>query len=73
MTDAQWEVLGLRGLAATDERAEEFVGTLLIHRVGSPEPVEEIRVLVKRSILGELQAGLARLLQRSTRFTPPPR
>ena len=39
MTQA-WELLTLRGLAATDERAEEFTGTLVIHREGSPEPVE---------------------------------
>jgi hypothetical protein len=27
-----WEILTLRGLAATDERAEKFVGSLVIHR-----------------------------------------
>jgi hypothetical protein len=61
----EWEVLTLRGLAATDERAEEFVGTLVIHRVGSPEPVESITIRVKRSILAELHATLGRLLARS--------
>jgi hypothetical protein len=68
-----WELLGIRGLAATDETAEEFVGTFLIHRIGSPEPVEAIEVRVKRSILADLESSLGRLLQRSTRFTPPPR
>ena len=69
----QWELLGIRGLAATDETAEEFVGTFLIHRIGSPEPVEAIEVRVKRSILADLGSSLGCLLQRSTRFTPPPR
>lgn len=61
----EWEVLTLRGLAATDERTEEFVGTLVIHRAGSAEPVESIPVRVKRSILTELHATLGRLLTRS--------
>jgi hypothetical protein len=61
-----WEVLTLRGLASTDERAEEFTGTLVIHRVGSSEPVESIHVSVKRSILQELHESLGRLLARST-------
>ncbi len=69
----QWELLGVRGLAATDETAEEFTGTFLIHRAGSSEPVEAIQVRVKRSILADLSENLSRLLQRSTRFTPPPR
>lgn len=56
----------LRGLAATDERAEEFTGTLVIHRAGSGEPVESITVSVKRSILVELHETLGRLLKRST-------
>jgi len=63
-----WEVLTLRGLAATDERAEEFTGTLVIHRVGSREPVESITVRVKRSILAELHGTLGRLLSRSIGF-----
>lgn len=63
-TDA-WEILGIRQLAATDERAEAFEGTLLIHRPGSAEPLEPIRVEVKRSVLVELERYLARLLQRS--------
>jgi hypothetical protein len=63
-----WEVLTLRGLTATDERAEEFTGTLVIHRAGSPEPVESITVQVKRSILVELHDTLGRLLARSTAF-----
>jgi hypothetical protein len=66
----EWEVLTLRGLAATDERAEEFVGTLVIHRVGTKEPVESITVRVKRSVLGELRDTVGRLLARST---PAPR
>lgn len=69
----QWELLGVRGLAAIDETAEEFTGTMLIHRTGSDEPVEAIQVRVKRSILAELSGTLSRLLQRSTRFTPPSR
>jgi hypothetical protein len=63
-----WEVLTLRGLAATDERAEEFTGTLVIHRLGSSEPVESVTVQVKRSILTELHATLGRLLNRSIGF-----
>jgi hypothetical protein len=63
-----WEVLTLRGLSATDERAEEFTGTLVIHRVGSPEPVEAIPVRVKRSVLGEVHETLGRLLARSRGF-----
>ncbi|MGH7311770.1 MAG: hypothetical protein ACREJV_01260 [Candidatus Rokuibacteriota bacterium] len=61
-----WEVLTLRGLAAVDERADEFTGHLMIHRVGSAEPVEAVTVRVKRSILTELHATLGRLLARST-------
>ena len=64
----RWEVLTLRGLAATDERAEEFTGTLVIHRHGSAEPVETIDVTVKRSILAELHSHLGRLLTRSTGY-----
>ena len=30
----EWEILTLRGLTATDERAEEFTGTLVIHKAG---------------------------------------
>ncbi len=63
-----WEVLTLRGLAATDERAEEFTGTLVIHRIGSPEPVENVTIRVKRSILTELRDNVGRLLTRSTGF-----
>jgi len=65
-----WEVLTLRGLSATDERAEEFTGTLVIHRAGSSEPVESIAIRVKRSILVELHDNLARLLTRSRAFKP---
>jgi hypothetical protein len=65
MTDG-WEVLTLRGLAATDERAERFTGTLVIHREGSPEPVESVAVTIKRTVLAELHENLGRLLARST-------
>ena len=61
-----WEVLTLRGLAATDERAEQFTGTLVIHRLGSPEPVESVSVSIKRTVLAELHENLGRLLARST-------
>lgn len=64
----EWELLMLRGLAATDERAEEFVGTLVIHRKGSPEPVESIPVWVRRAILAEVHATLGRLLTRSVGY-----
>ena len=67
----EWEILTLRGLTATDERAEEFVGTLVIHRVGSQEPVESITVRVRRSVVRELQETLGRLLKRSTGFVRP--
>ena len=62
----RWEVLTLRGLASTDERAQEFTGMLVIHRVGSGEPVDSIPVSFKRSILVELHDNLGRLLARST-------
>jgi hypothetical protein len=61
-----WELLQMRGLAAVDERAEEFTGTLVIHKVGSTEPVESITVRVKRSMLTELHDTVGRLLMRST-------
>jgi hypothetical protein len=61
-----WELLQLRGLASADERAEEFTGTLVIHKVGSTEPVESIVVRVKRSMLTELHDTIGRLLIRST-------
>jgi hypothetical protein len=66
-----WEILTLRGLTATDERAEEFTGTLVIHRVGSGEPVESVTVRVRRSIVREVQETLGRLLKRSTGFVRP--
>ena len=65
-----WEVLTLRGLSAIDERAEEFTGTLVIHRVGSSEPVESVAVRVKRSVIVELHDTLGRLLARSVGFRP---
>jgi hypothetical protein len=65
---AEWELLTLRGLSMTDERAAEFVGTLVIHRAGSPEPVEQVTVRVKRSALEELSTTLQRVLKRSTEF-----
>jgi hypothetical protein len=61
-----WEILTMRGLAAVDERAEEFTGTLVIHRVGSAEPVENVTVRIKRGMLVDLHANLGRLLTRST-------
>jgi hypothetical protein len=67
-SDAEWELLLLRGLGVTDETAGEFRGTLVIHRVGSAEPVEDVIVRVKRSVLEELAAQLARLLARSTAY-----
>lgn len=60
-----WEILTVRGLAAADERADDFTGTLVIHRVGSAEPVESVEISVKRSILVELHDYLGRLLARS--------
>ena len=66
----RWEVLMLRGLASTDERAEEFSGTLVIHRVGSAEPVEAVPVHVKRSVLAELHETVGRLLARSAAVRP---
>jgi len=67
----EWEILTLRGLTATDERADEFVGTLVIHRAGSKEPVESITVRVRRSVVREVHEGLGRLLKRSTGFVRP--
>jgi hypothetical protein len=64
-----WEILTVRGLAATDERAEKFVGSLIIHREGNPEPVESVTVAIKRSVLAELHENLGRLLARSTWIT----
>ena len=61
-----WEVLTLRGLASADERAQEFTGTLVIHRLGDAEPVESVQVTIKRSVLTELHDTLGRLLARST-------
>lgn len=68
MVDTRWEVLTLRGLAMTDETASEFVGTLVVHRAGSPEPVEDVAVRVKRAALEEIADTLRRTLARSTRF-----
>ena len=67
-----WEVLTLRGLAATDERAEKFTGTLVIHREGDTEPVESVSVSIKRTVLAELHENLGRLLARSTGITRRP-
>ena len=61
-----WEILTLRGLASTDERAEHFTGTLVIHREGSKEPVDSVSVSIKRTVLVELHENLGRLLARST-------
>jgi hypothetical protein len=67
----EWEILTLRGLTATDERADEFTGTLVIHRAGTSEPVENVIVRVKRSVVRELHENLGRLLKRSTGFVRP--
>ncbi|MBM4440039.1 MAG: hypothetical protein FJ027_06445 [Candidatus Rokubacteria bacterium] len=67
----EWEILTVRGLAATDERAEEFTGTLVIHKAGSAEPVENVTIRIKRSIVRETSETLARLLKRSTGFVRP--
>jgi len=69
MAEPEWELLTVRGLSMTDENASEFVGTFVIHRLGSPEPVEQVGVRVKRSALEELSKTLTRLLARSTRFS----
>ncbi|HVQ74905.1 MAG TPA: hypothetical protein VMT79_05125 [Candidatus Binatia bacterium] len=69
MAEGEWELLTLRGLAMTDESAAEFVGTLVIHRAGSGEPVENVTVRIKRSVLEEMAGSLRKLLARSTRFS----
>ncbi len=61
----RWEILGIRQLAATDERAREFEGTLLIQREGTEDPVEPISIAVTRAVLAEMEAYLAQLLKRS--------
>ena len=67
--EPEWELLTLRGLAMTDETASEFTGTLVIHRRGSPEPVESVSVRIKRSMLEEMAGAVQRVLARSTPFT----
>jgi len=47
----------------------EFVGTFVIHRAGSSEPVEQVQIRVKRSVLEEMSGTIQRLLVRSTRYT----
>lgn len=69
----EWEILTVRGLTAVDERAEEFTGTLVIHKAGTKEPVENVTVRIKRSIVRELHDNLALLLKRSTGFKNPAR
>jgi hypothetical protein len=68
MAEIEWELLTVRGLAMTDESASEFVGTFVVHRTGSREPVENVTVRVKRSVVEEVAGTLQRLLARSTRF-----
>ncbi len=68
MAENEWELLTVRGLSMTDESAGEFVGTLVIHRTGSTEPVENVTVRVKRSVLEEVARTFQRLLARSTRY-----
>lgn len=65
--EPEWELLTLRGLAMTDETASEFTGTLVIHRRGSAEPVENVSVRIKRS--KEIAGAMQRVLARSTPFT----
>jgi hypothetical protein len=67
--EPEWEMLTLRGLAMTDETAPEFTGTLVLHRRGSPEPVESVSVRTKRSMLEETAGTVQRVLARSTPFT----
>jgi hypothetical protein len=69
MAEPEWELLTVRGLGMTDATAAEFVGTFVIHRAGSSEPVEHVQVRVKRSVLEELSGTLQRTLARSTRYT----
>ena len=69
MAEPEWELLTVRGLGMTDESAVEFVGTFVIHRAGSPEPVEQVQIRVKRSVLEEMSGTIQRLLVRSTRYT----
>ena len=69
MAEPEWELLTVRGLGMTDESAAEFVGTFVIHRAGSPEPVEQVQIRVKRSVLEEMSGTIQRLLVRSTRYT----
>jgi len=61
----EWEILGIRQLAAVDERAEVYTGTMLVHRSDSAEPIEPIAIRVKRSVLVEMEGYLAKLLVRS--------
>jgi hypothetical protein len=68
-----WEILGIRQLAAVDERAEEFAGTLVVHRPGATDPVQTVAVTVKRTVLTEMETYLARLLQRSRGRAPSER
>jgi hypothetical protein len=69
MAEPEWELLTVQGLSMTDETAAEFVGTFVIHRDGSAEPVEQVRLRVKRSVLEEVSRTLQRLLTRSTKFS----
>jgi len=69
MAEPEWELLTVQGLSMTDETAAEFVGTFVIHRDGSAEPVEQVRLRVKRSVLEEVSRTLQRLLTRSTRYS----
>ena len=68
MAEPDWELLTVRGLGMADKSAAEFVGTFVIHRAGSPEPVEQVQVRVKRSVLEEMSGTIQRLLARSTRY-----
>jgi hypothetical protein len=69
MAEPEWELLTVRGLGMTDQSGAEFVGTFVIHRAGSSEPVEQVQIRVKRSVLEEMSGTIQRLLVRSTRYT----
>ena len=43
----------------------------MIHRAGTSEPVENVTVRMKRTIVRELHENLGRLLKRSTGFVRP--
>jgi hypothetical protein len=48
----------------SDESASSFWASLVIHRMGSAEPVEHVGVRIKRSVLEEMATTLSHLLTR---------